>query len=125
VWFGDTAAYYVGKTVGAHPLAPRVSPKKTVEGCVGGFLGNMAAAFVGQKLLLPAAPLAHLLVISLVLGAFSQIGDLSESAMKRSAGIKDSSNLLPGHGGMLDRIDGVLFASPPLLTYLSIVVGRN
>ena len=85
----------------------------------------MAAAFVGQKLLLPAAPLAHLLAISLVLGAFSQIGDLSESAMKRSAGIKDSSNLLPGHGGMLDRIDGVLFASPPLLTYLSIVVGRN
>jgi phosphatidate cytidylyltransferase len=118
VWFGDTGAYYVGRFWGRHPLVPSVSPKKTVEGALGGFLGNVLAALLGKQIFLPHAPTADLLLLSILLGAVSQIGDLSESAIKRGAGVKDSSNLLPGHGGMLDRIDGVLFAAPVMFGYL-------
>jgi phosphatidate cytidylyltransferase len=124
VWFGDTGAYYVGRALGKHPIAPLISPKKTIEGAVGGILGNVLAALVGKQILLPDARLHHLLALSIVLGVVSQIGDLSESALKRGAGVKDSSNLLPGHGGMLDRIDGVLFASPVMFGYVHFVLGR-
>ena len=117
VWFGDTGAYYVGRAWGKHPLAPLISPKKTVEGAMGGILGNTVAAFLGNKMFLPAAPVVQLLLLSWVLGVVSQVGDLAESALKRAAGVKDSSNLLPGHGGMLDRIDGLLFAAPVLFCY--------
>src|SRR5438309_902484 len=95
VWFGDTGAYYVGRALGRHRLAPLISPKKTVEGAIGGILGNTVAAFLGKKILLPALPIVHLLVLSWVLGVVSQVGDLAESALKRAAGVKDSSNLLP------------------------------
>lgn len=123
VWFGDTGAYYMGRSLGRHPLAPQISPKKTVEGALGGALGNLLAAMVGKHFFLPAAPLLPLLVLSVVLGVVSQIGDLSESALKRGARVKDSSNLLPGHGGMLDRIDGVLFASPVVYGYVRFFLG--
>jgi len=125
VWFGDTGAYYVGLALGKHPLAPLISPKKTIEGALGGLLGNVLAAILGKQILLPDAPLLQLLVLGLLLGVVSQIGDLSESALKRGAGVKDSSNLLPGHGGMLDRIDGVLFASPVMFGYLALLQGRQ
>jgi len=117
VWFGDTGAYYMGRALGKHKLAPLISPKKTFEGAIGGVLGNTVAACLGKKILLSAIPLIQLLVLSWVLGVVSQIGDLAESALKRAAGVKDSSNLLPGHGGMLDRIDGLLFAAPVLFYY--------
>jgi phosphatidate cytidylyltransferase len=122
VWLGDTGAYYVGQAFGRRPLAPRISPKKTVEGSLGGFFGNILAAILGKQIFLPSVPTAHLLLLSLLLGAASQIGDLAESAIKRGAGVKDSSNLLPGHGGMLDRIDGVLFAAPLMFGYLRFVL---
>jgi len=125
VWFGDTGAYYVGRALGKHPLAPLISPKKTIEGALGGLLGNVLAAILGKQILLPNAPLLQLLVLGLLLGVVSQIGDLSESALKRGAGVKDSSNLLPGHGGMLDRIDGVLFASPVMFGYLALLQSRQ
>jgi phosphatidate cytidylyltransferase len=125
VWLGDTAAYYTGRALGRHALAPLISPKKTIEGAVGGLFGNVLAAFLGKQIFLPEAPLIQLLLLSLLLGAVSQIGDLSESALKRGAGVKDSSNLLPGHGGMLDRIDGVLFASPVMVGYVHFVLGRS
>jgi len=125
VWFGDTSAYYIGRALGKHPLAPLVSPKKTIEGAMGGLLGNVFAAVLGKQILLPDAPLLELLVLSMLLGIVSQIGDLSESALKRGAGVKDSSNLLPGHGGMLDRIDGVLFASPVVFGYLVLLQSRQ
>jgi phosphatidate cytidylyltransferase len=124
VWFGDTGAYYIGQALGKHPLAPLVSPKKTIEGALGGLLGNVFAAVLAKLILLPDAPLLELLVLSLLLGIVSQIGDLSESALKRGARVKDSSNLLPGHGGMLDRIDGVLFASPVMFGYLVLLQSR-
>jgi phosphatidate cytidylyltransferase len=117
VWLGDTGAYYVGRTLGRHKLAPRVSPKKTVEGSVGGLLGNALAALLSKKIFLPGASLASLLVLGGIIGVASQLGDLAESALKRGAGVKDSSNLLPGHGGLLDRIDGILFAAPVLFGY--------
>jgi phosphatidate cytidylyltransferase len=124
VWLGDTGAYYIGRGFGRHALAPLISPRKTVEGALGGLLGNALAAFLGRQIFLPNAPLNQLLILSIVLGVVSQIGDLSESALKRGAGVKDSSNLLPGHGGMLDRIDGVLFASPVIFGYVQFVLGR-
>jgi phosphatidate cytidylyltransferase len=117
VWLGDTGAYYVGRAFGKHKLAPLISPKKTVEGAVGGLLGNVLAALVGKKMFLPGTSLVSLLVLGGVMGVVSQLGDLAESALKRGAGVKDSSNLLPGHGGMLDRIDGILFAAPVLFGY--------
>jgi phosphatidate cytidylyltransferase len=117
VWFGDTGAYYVGRTLGQHKLAPLVSPKKTIEGSLGGLVGSALAALLGKSLLLPQHPLLRLLLLAWVLGVVSQIGDLAESALKRGAGVKDSSSLLPGHGGMLDRIDGVLLAVPVLFCY--------
>jgi phosphatidate cytidylyltransferase len=117
VWLGDTAAYCVGKTLGRHKLAPRISPKKTVEGAVGGVVGNLLAALVSKKILLPEVPLLCLFLLSAIMGVAGQLGDLAESALKRGAGIKDSSNLLPGHGGLLDRIDAVLFAAPILFGY--------
>jgi phosphatidate cytidylyltransferase len=125
VWFGDTGAYYIGRALGKHHLAPLISPKKTIEGALGGLLGNVVAAILGKQILLPDAPLPQLLVLGLLLGVVSQIGDLSESALKRGAGVKDSSNLLPGHGGMLDRIDGVLFASPVMFGYLALLQSRQ
>jgi len=117
VWLGDTGAYYVGRALGRHKLAPLVSPKKTIEGSAGGLMANLLAALLTKKLFLPGASFASLLVLSGVLGLASQLGDLAESALKRGAGIKDSSNLLPGHGGLLDRIDGILFAAPILFGY--------
>jgi phosphatidate cytidylyltransferase len=117
VWFGDSGAYYIGRAWGKHKLAPSISPRKTIEGSLGGLVGNTLAAFLGKEIFLPAVPALHLLILSWVLGLVSQSGDLVESVMKRGAGVKDSSNLLPGHGGMLDRIDGVLFGAPVLFCY--------
>jgi phosphatidate cytidylyltransferase len=117
-WVSDTAAFCVGKLWGHHRLAPQVSPKKTWEGAVGGILGSGLAAGFGKLVLLPSLPWETILGVSLVLGMAGQLGDLSESTLKRGAGVKDSSNLLPGHGGMLDRIDAVLFVAPVLYGFL-------
>ena len=111
IWAGDSAAYYVGKSLGRRALAPTISPKKTVEGAIAGLVGSVAAAMIFGAIFLGEAP-GKLMAASLVTAAAGQIGDLAESAMKRSAGVKDSSALLPGHGGMLDRLDSVLFAAP-------------
>ena len=116
-WFGDTAALCAGKLWGRHKLAPCISPKKTWEGTLGGLLGNVLAALLAREMLLPLVPLGSLLAISLLLGVFGQLGDLAESTLKRGANMKDSSNLLPGHGGMLDRVDAVLFVAPTLFVY--------
>jgi len=117
VWFGDTGAYYIGRALGRHKLAPLISPKKTIEGSLGGLAASAVAALLTKKFVLPQLPLTHLFLLAGVLGVVSQIGDLAESALKRGAGVKDASNLLPGHGGMLDRLDGLIFATPTLYCY--------
>ncbi len=121
VFGGDTGAYFAGRALGRHKLNELVSPKKTWEGTVGGLLASMAFGWLGHRLLVPALPAAHAIGLGLCCGAFGQIGDLSESLFKRATGTKDSGRLLPGHGGMLDRIDGVLFAAPVFYLYLLLV----
>jgi len=112
VWLGDTGAYFGGKLLGRHKLYERVSPKKTLEGSFFGLLASVGGAFLIDAVW--GTPLAwhYLLLAGIGGGVAEQVGDLCESVLKRSAGIKDSGNILPGHGGMLDRIDGLLFAAP-------------
>jgi phosphatidate cytidylyltransferase len=111
VWVGDTCAYYGGRALGRHLLAPKVSPKKTVEGAIAGLVGSVLAGSIGGVWLL-GKPWLSMLGICVVTAAVGQIGDLAESVLKRSAGVKDSSSILPGHGGILDRLDSLLFATP-------------
>lgn len=108
----DTAQYYTGRAFGRRRLAPRVSPKKTVEGAIGGFVFGAALMAGLGAWWLPQLPIAGRLVLGLAVVALGIVGDLFESMLKRSAGVKDSSSLIPGHGGILDRIDALLFAAP-------------
>lgn len=110
-WVGDSAAYLTGRALGRHKLAPRISPGKTVEGAIGGLVGSMLMG----SLVVAASGLAPWwlgAIVGATIGVVGQIGDLSESLLKRQAGVKDSGSLIPGHGGMLDRIDALLFAFP-------------
>lgn len=118
VFMGDTGAYFAGKSLGRRKLYELVSPKKTVEGGIGGLLASIGGGAILATWLVPAIPLVHGLVLGAICGAFGQVGDFAESLFKRATGTKDSGNLLPGHGGMLDRVDGVLFAGPVVMAYL-------
>jgi phosphatidate cytidylyltransferase len=115
-WSGETAAYFAGRRFGRHPLALRVSPGKTVEGGVAQVIASVVVALAGAALvpLRPVEPGA----IGLLLGVVGQVGDLSESFLKRSAGAKDAGSLIPGHGGLLDRLDSLLFNVPALYYWL-------
>jgi phosphatidate cytidylyltransferase len=118
VWIGDTGAFYIGSSLGRHRLAPQVSPKKSVEGSVGGLIGSMVAAWVLARVLgIPLTGLSSLL-LGAVVGTAGQVGDLTESAIKRAFQVKDTGHLIPGHGGMLDRIDSLLFAIPVLYLWI-------
>lgn len=108
----DTAQYYTGRAFGRVPLAPTISPKKTREGAIGGLIFGTAAMTLGGWKLFPAAPPAILILCAATVVVLGIVGDLFESLLKRSAGVKDSSALIPGHGGILDRIDSWLFAAP-------------
>jgi phosphatidate cytidylyltransferase len=108
----DSAQYYTGRAFGRHPLAPAISPKKTREGAVGGLVFGTASFVAGARWVFPATPMALLALVGATIAAAGMIGDLFESLLKRSAGVKDSSQLIPGHGGVLDRIDSWLFAAP-------------
>ena len=117
----DSAQYYTGRLVGRTPLAPAISPSKTVEGAVGGFAGGALFFVAAGAWWLPRLPVAFRVALGLTIVASGIAGDLFESMLKRSAGVKDSSALIPGHGGVLDRIDALLFAAPVyfiVLTYL-------
>lgn len=122
-WVGDTAAYFVGRSIGKHALAPHVSPKKTWEGTVASFLGSLIVALVFVRFMV--VPLPHLLGMAAVGNVAGQAGDLLESAYKRSAGIKDSGTLLPGHGGVLDRIDALILAIPVVWYYWICIYSPN
>ena len=127
IWASDTAAYFAGKRFGRTRMAPRVSPGKTVEGGVAGLIaavavGSLAGLVMRDLATFPVSPVAGALV-GLVLGVGGQLGDLAESLLKREAGVKDSSGLLPGHGGVLDRFDA-LFFSLPLAYVLLLLTGH-
>jgi phosphatidate cytidylyltransferase len=124
-WLGETAAYLVGSAVGRHALAPLVSPKKTVEGAAAQLVVSVVAALIARAWFFPALPLTGALLVGLVLGVVGQVGDLVESALKRSVGVKDTGRLIPGHGGMLDRIDSLLFNTPVLFYYAVHVRGAS
>ncbi|MCX7927738.1 MAG: phosphatidate cytidylyltransferase [Candidatus Omnitrophica bacterium] len=119
--FGDIGAYLVGKGFGKHPLIPHVSPNKSIEGALGGLVFSM----LGTILVKPLVPfsLIHLFLIGLVGGILAQLGDLFESLMKRDCLIKDSSDFIPGIGGVLDLIDSILFVAPALYFYAHILLG--
>ena len=113
VSFGnDTGAYFAGRGFGRHKLYPAVSPGKTVEGGIGGLAAGLLVMFVGRALFAPWLTIGDCLLVAIPAGIVGPIGDLVESLIKRASGVKDSGRLLPGHGGMLDRIDGLLFAAP-------------
>ena len=135
VWAGDTVALYVGRALGRHKLAPRLSPNKTWEGAIGSVAGSLLAVgvllalehllavrFDSAKLSYPE-DVSYYLVLAVVVNVAAQVGDLAESALKRAAGVKDSGTLLPGHGGVLDRIDALLLAAP-VLWYAQVIHQR-
>jgi phosphatidate cytidylyltransferase len=116
-WFGDTGAYGFGRAWGKTPLCPRVSPKKTRAGLVGALLGGVCAAALAHSIWLPRLPLLNAVLIGLLAGVLGQLGDLVESLLKRSSGLKDSGRIIPGHGGILDRVDALLAVCPMLYLY--------
>ncbi len=118
IMVGDAGAYFVGRAMGKRPLAPVLSPRKTVEGFVGGIAFSVAAALFLRFTSLPELGFVAAFGLGLSMALVGVVGDLFESLLKRSAGIKDTSSLLPGHGGVLDRIDSLLFAAPFLFFYL-------
>jgi phosphatidate cytidylyltransferase len=123
VFIGDTGAYYVGSYLGRHKLCPVVSPNKTVEGALGGLFAGLGAGALYKSFLLPLLPWGLSLLFFLSIGIAGQMGDLFESQLKRVARIKDSGTLLPGHGGVLDRIDALLFAAPVAYMFKEYILG--
>jgi len=117
-WVGDTFAYFIGRAIGRHKLAPRISPGKTIEGAVGSVLGALLFAAAFRHWLMPAVPILQMATFAIAGNMAGQLGDLTESAMKRGAGMKDSGTLLPGHGGWLDRLDSSLFTLPVIYALL-------
>jgi phosphatidate cytidylyltransferase len=121
-WATDTFAYFCGITMGKTKIVPKISPKKSLEGCIGGVVGCAAAmtAFGACFYSTIGVPVLHFTVIGLICGVISQLGDWSASVIKRAVGIKDYGNIMPGHGGVLDRIDSILFTAPVVYFYISI-----
>jgi phosphatidate cytidylyltransferase len=115
----DTGAYFAGRTLGRHKLYPAISPGKTVEGAVGGLVGGAGILLAGHATVAPTLTVADCLLVAVPAAVLGPVGDLVESMLKRAAGVKDSGKLLPGHGGMLDRIDALLFVSAWVYVYVT------
>jgi phosphatidate cytidylyltransferase len=122
-WTYDTGAYFAGSYLGKHSLCPALSPHKTLEGVAGGLLMTVGAALIFQRLH-PIGTYYGTVALSLLVGVFVQVGDLVESTLKRMAVVKDSGIMIPGHGGVLDRFDGLLFSAPVAYLYLKLVLFR-
>ena len=125
VMAGDTGAYYVGSSLGKHKLYPVVSPNKSVEGALGGLAGSILGAFIARATFFPELAPIDCLVTSLLLGVLGQLGDLFESLLKRGFGVKDSGSIIPGHGGILDRLDSILFAAPAAYYYAVLIFAQR
>ena len=122
IFAGDTAAYYTGTAIGRHKLSPNISPGKTIEGAVGGLAGNVIVGVLFKFFFFGECSWGPWLVVILVMGVLGQAGDLTESMLKRSVQRKDSGNVFPGHGGLLDRIDALIFAAPTLYYFKTYVL---
>jgi phosphatidate cytidylyltransferase len=125
-WLGDTFAYFIGINLGRHKLCPEISPKKSVEGAIGGLIGSVIGAFVFGAAIGKSTGIGfnwvHYLVIGAGGGLLAQMGDLSASLIKRAAGVKDFGNIIPGHGGILDRFDSILFTAPIVYYYMRLFI---
>jgi phosphatidate cytidylyltransferase len=119
---GDIAAFYFGRTLGRHKLYPRVSPGKTVEGSLGSLAGSVLVIMLYSNYVLTSLPLLHALILALVGNCISQMGDLFESMIKRAAGVKDSGTIMPGHGGIMDRLDCLIFLTPFVYYYRAYLI---
>ena len=122
IWLCDSAAYFAGLGFGKHKLMERVSPNKTWEGAIAGFVIAVASFMVAKVMLLEYMTMSSAVICGCIVGVFGQIGDMVESLIKRDVGVKDSSTLIPGHGGMLDRFDSLIFVSPLIYLYLDFIV---
>lgn len=120
-WINDSAAYFVGKAIGRHPCCPYLSPKKTWEGTVGGWIGGVAATMLLGYWLVDL-PWLHSLALGALVATVAPFGDLAKSMVKRQMGVKDFSALIPGHGGMFDRIDSLLFVAPVIYYYVTMAI---
>jgi phosphatidate cytidylyltransferase len=117
VWLADAGAYYVGSAIGKHPLSPTISPNKTMEGAAGGLAMSLVAATMAKVWFFQGLAVRDVVLLSILLWAAGMLGDLAESLLKRAAAVKDCGTLFPGHGGMLDRTDSLLFGAPVLFFY--------
>lgn len=122
-WANDTLAYFAGRFLGRHKLYPEVSPNKTWEGFFGGMVGSVVGLFIARAFFFPVFTVADCLVLGIAGGILGPIGDLCESMLKRAYGVKDSGKLIPGHGGVLDRIDALLFNAPLVYVYVQFLRG--
>lgn len=116
-WASDTGGYFAGRFLGKHKLYEAVSPKKTIEGSVGGMLAALAGAVIAHFWFLPSLPLVHAIVLAVIASFLGQMGDLGESLIKRATGVKDSGAIVPGHGGILDRVDALMVTSTAVYLY--------
>lgn len=121
VWSGDTGAYFAGKSFGKRKLYPEISPKKTVEGMLGGLASSVSVALVFRAIGFQQTLLMGIVLLAIVVGGVAQLGDLCESFLKRSFNKKDSGSILPGHGGLLDRFDAILFSAPVMYAGIRIL----
>jgi len=125
IWIGDSSAYAVGSTIGRHKLAPLLSPKKTWEGAIAGLFGGLGMAFIAKFSFFDLLSYKDCLILGSGLNLLGQLGDISESMFKRGAEVKDSSSIIPGHGGVLDKMDSLLYSSPALYYYYKVfMVGQ-
>jgi len=118
VWCSDTFAYYIGKSIGKRKLFPTISPKKTIEGAIGSVIGGIVSAILLNMLILDNIDITMTAVLGIIIGCVTILGDLTESMFKRDSGVKDSSKLIPGHGGILDKLDGIIFVTPLIYFFL-------
>ena len=125
IWAGDIMAYYCGQKFGDRKLVEIVSPNKTIVGAVANIVGTIIAALLANKMFFNEIPLIHCLIVAFICGIIGQFGDLAESLIKRNCQVKDSGSLIPGHGGVLDRIDSLLFAGPAFYCYYLLFLATN
>ena len=123
-WAGDSGAYFAGRAFGKHKLHEKISPKKTIEGVAGGAVFSVFGALVARATFFPELSVFDCLIIAPIADLVGVAGDLSESLLKRVAGVKDSGNIMPGHGGLLDRVDSLLFSAPVVFGYAVLIFGR-